>query len=118
MQHSVPRIEAYDFGRITISGETYTRDLIICPDGVRTDWWRREGHSLFPEDLDNVIDLEPAVLVVGCGRDGRLTVPGQTREWIADRGTELIDLPTRQACDRYNELSAGSKVIAALHLTC
>jgi len=59
MQPSAPRIEAYRFGRISIDGETYTRDLIICPDGIRTDWWRKEGHSLRPEDLDSVIDLGP-----------------------------------------------------------
>jgi hypothetical protein len=112
------RIEAYQFGSITISGETHTRDLIICPDGIRTNWWRREGHSLHPEDLEAVIDLDPDVLIVGCGRDGRLRVPDETRRWISQRGIELIELPTREACDRYNELAGQSRVIAGLHLTC
>lgn len=118
MKRSAPRIEAYDFGSITIDGKTYTRDLIICPERIRTDWWRREGHSLVPEDLEPVIGLEPGVLIIGCGRDGRLTVPGETRDWIERRGIELIDLPTREACDRYNELASESRVIAGLHLTC
>jgi hypothetical protein len=28
------------------------------------------------------------------------------------------DLPSREACDRYNQLAGKSKVIAGLHLTC
>jgi len=115
---SSPHIEAYRFGRITIDGETYTRDLIICPDGIRTDWWRREGHSLRPEDLDAVIGLDPDVLIIGCGRDDRLNVPEETRRWIGQRGIELIELPTGEACDRYNELAGRSRVVAGLHLTC
>jgi hypothetical protein len=118
MKTSAYRIEAYQFGSITISGKTYTHDLIICPDRIRTDWWRREGHSLYPEDLDSVIGFHPGVLIIGCGRDGRLKVPDQTRDWIERRGIELIDLPTREACDRYNELASQSKVVAGLHLTC
>ena len=118
MESSAPHIEAYQFGRITIDGETYTRDLIICPDGILTDWWRKEGHSLRPEDLDAVIGLEPEVLIVGCGRDDRLKVPEETRRWITSLGIELIELPTGEACDRYNELAVQSKVIAGLHLTC
>jgi hypothetical protein len=118
MQPSPPRIEAYRFGRISIDGETYTRDLIISPDGIRTDWWRAEGHSLRPEDLGSVIDLDPEVLIIGCGADGMLKVPEATRGWIARRGIELIELPTREACDRYNELAAKSRVVAGLHLTC
>jgi hypothetical protein len=118
MEPSTFRIEAYEFGSITIGGKTYTRDLIICPDGIRTDWWRREGHSLCPEDLDSVIGLDPEVLIIGCGRDGRLKVPDETRSWITRRGIELIALPTREACERYNELEGESKVIAGLHLTC
>jgi hypothetical protein len=118
MKRSAPRIEAYDFGSITIDGKTYTRDLIICPDGIRTDWWRKEGHGLSPEDLDAVIELDPEVLIIGCGRDSRLKVPGQMRDWIARRGIQLIDLPTREACDRYNDLAGESRVIAGLHLTC
>jgi len=48
VQPPAPRIEAYRFGRISIDGRAYTGDLIICPDGIRTDWWRPEGHSLRP----------------------------------------------------------------------
>jgi hypothetical protein len=45
----------------------HTRDLIVLPNPVVSDWWRREGHSLAMEDLDEVLDELPERLVLGVG---------------------------------------------------
>jgi hypothetical protein len=37
---------------VTVDGSEQTRDLIVLPDRVVTNWWRRDGHSLAMEDLD------------------------------------------------------------------
>lgn len=113
-----PRIDSYEFGRIKIDGMDYTRDLIICPDGIRENWWRKDGHGLHPEDLARVMDIAPDTIIIGCGDNGVLKVPEETESWIEEKGMELIALPTRAACDRYNELSGKGKVVAGLHLTC
>lgn len=113
-----PTVESYEFGKIVIDGEIYTSDIIICPDGVRADWWRKEGHSLHPDDLASVIELAPELLIMGCGHSGLLRVPDETRKWLSERGIELIAFPTREAVERYNQLSTERKVIAGLHLTC
>ncbi|TET38897.1 MAG: hypothetical protein E3J72_01875 [Planctomycetota bacterium] len=118
MNLAIPRIDSYEFGRITIDRKTYTSDVIITPEGVAANWWRKEGHSLHPEDLNAVTAVKPEVLIVGCGASGILKVPDKTRQWISEKGIELIDLPTREACDRYNELSESKNVAAGLHLTC
>jgi hypothetical protein len=36
-------LEDYSFGRIVVDGEEKTRDLIVTPDRVVTNWWRREA---------------------------------------------------------------------------
>jgi hypothetical protein len=119
MGRSPPRIESYRFGNITIDGTTYTRDVIIRPEGVLADWWRKEGHSLHPDDLEGALDPRPDVLVIGCGASGALKVPDETRRWITQQGIELVELPTGAAWWRYNELAmSGSRVVAGLHLTC
>jgi len=105
-----PGVESYSFGEITIDGAT---------DGVRENWWRRKGHSLHPEDVRQVLEeVKPDVLIVGCGASGALTVPGETREWIEARGTKVLDLPSREAVEKYNEMASRVNVVAALHLTC
>jgi hypothetical protein len=56
------RLEDYSFGRIVVDGDEHTRDLIVLPDRVVANWWRREGHSLVIEDLEQVQDeLFPSV---------------------------------------------------------
>jgi len=112
------RIDSYKFGSITIEGKPYNKDLIICPDRIIVDWWRKQGHSLVLGDLGSIMDLKPEVIIIGCGAYGALKVPRQTRDWLAEKGIRLIDLPTRQACDQYNALCGSTRVVAGLHLTC
>ena len=118
MSTKIPIIESYDFGRIVIDGEDYTADVIITPAGVKADWWRKEGHSLCPEDLEGVLKSDIEVVIIGCGASGILTVPDDTRKWLEGQGVRLVAVPTRDACERYNEIAGSGKVIAGLHLTC
>jgi hypothetical protein len=112
-------IDEYKFGKIVIDNETYTRDLLIVPDGVIPDWWRQEGHQLALSDLDAILDSSPEVLVVGTGRYGRMNVPPETRRALKEQGVELVIQPTGTACQSYNQLEAeGRRAAAALHLTC
>ncbi len=113
-----PRIDSYAFGVIMIDGKTFHDDLIVCPDGVRPDWRRRQGHSLHPDDLSGVMGLKPEKIIIGRGSSGGMVVPRETLEWFSEKGIELIALPTKEACEKYNSLSARARVIAGLHLTC
>lgn len=71
-------IESYSFGNIVIDEEEYTNDVIVFPNGVKDNWWRKEGHSLHPDDIEDVIDRDPDVLVVGTGAYGRVSIPSDT----------------------------------------
>jgi hypothetical protein len=42
----MPRIEGYRFGRIVVDGEEQTRDVIVLPDRIVTNWRREDGHNL------------------------------------------------------------------------
>jgi len=111
-------IEAYDFGRIVIGREAFTRDVIIFPDRVIGNWWRKDGHLLSREDIELVIREKPEVLIVGTGKYGMLEVPAETGEYIRSKAIELIVEPTEKACEEYNKISQDKKTVAALHLTC
>lgn len=115
-----PKIDDYQFGRIEVDRQTYEQDLIILPDRVVPNWWRKEGHVLHAEDLDAVLHLEekPATLVVGQGAYGRMRVARDAREALERAGIEMISESTAQACETYNALRDQERVAAALHLTC
>ena len=111
------RIDRYEFGRIVVNGNEHTRDLIILPDRVVGNWWRRDGHALVTEDLRDVLDGLPAHLVVGTGAHGQLRPDPGTIEHLRRQGVVVEALPTDQAVRRYGELDPG-RTAAALHLTC
>jgi hypothetical protein len=114
------RIEGYSPGRVVVDGVEHTRDVIVLPDRVVADWWRRDGHSLVVEDLDEVIDELPERLIVGCGYAERLRPDPGVVEALRRRGTEIEALPTADAVARYGELASANPaaIAAALHLTC
>ena len=91
--------------------------MIVLPSRVVGEWWRREGHSLVPEDLDEVMDELPERLIVGCGAHGRLHPHPSVLEELRKRGVEVEAMPTGEAVERYGELDPA-RTAAALHLTC
>jgi len=111
------KIDSYDFGSIVISGAMYTSDVMIYPDKVE-EWWRKEGHTVYREDIDRAEGEKPAVLVIGTGAYGRVNVTQEVFEYARENNIKLIIDSTQQACEEYNRLSKTEKVVAALHLTC
>jgi hypothetical protein len=114
---SMPRLEDYSFGRILVDGEEHTRDLIVLPDRVVANWWRRDGHALVMEDLREVEQDLPDRLIVGCGAHGRLRPDPAVVEALERRGVDVEALHTADAVRRYQE-SDERRTAAALHLTC
>jgi hypothetical protein len=114
-----PRIDSYRFGQIVIDGLAYTEDVIVFPDRVLGGWWRKAGHLLQLEDLADVFEASPDVLIVGQGANGRMAIASETKEALEQAGIFLIPGPTEAACQTYNRLRGqAERVVAALHLTC
>jgi hypothetical protein len=111
------RITEYDFGRIVVDGRHHDRDLIVLPDRVLGNWWRKEGHSLVIEDLEEVLEELPDHLIVGCGAHGRLEPDRSALNSLRDRGIQVDLVPTPEAVEKYNA-SDPDRTAAALHLTC
>jgi hypothetical protein len=113
----MPEIDGYGFGRVRVDGREETRDVIVLPERVVRGWWRKEGHGLVLDDLDEVLDELPHHLVVGTGAYGQMRPDTGTLETLRARGIDVEVLPTADAVRRYGELDPR-KTAAALHLTC
>jgi hypothetical protein len=116
------RVTHYSFGNITIDGKRYVDDVIVYPDRVHAPWWRIEGHVLHPEDLSEVINEKPAVLIVGTGHSGAMGVPQETLRLLQSKGIVVRIAKTDKAVELFNQASKqlgnDKSVVAALHLTC
>jgi len=111
-------IELYSFGRMKFKRVTYTSDLMVFNDHVKSEWWRIEGHKLHVKDLVEVLEAKPEILVVGTGYLGLMEVPLETESRLQAEGIRLIAEKTGTAYRIYNDLSRSARVIGAFHLTC
>ena len=64
---SINIIDSYQFGRIVINGKEYTSDVIISPNTINGNWWRKTGHELCLEDIADITTENPEALVIGTG---------------------------------------------------
>ncbi len=113
------KIDSYSFGHIVIDGQEYRSDVIVYGDRVDAAWRRKEGHRLQPEDIVDVMNARPNILIIGTGYMGVMTVPEKTRNYITAHGIEAKVERTGKAVELFNTLQAEQKqVIAALHITC
>ncbi|MFQ6113597.1 MAG: Mth938-like domain-containing protein [bacterium] len=113
-------IESYSFGKIVIDGKEYSRDVIVYPDHVEPNWWRKRGHELCVEDIKSRIEkAAPDILVLGTGAYGNVIILDSTRKFLEQRNIKLIAENTGSACTTFNELmKSNKKVLGAFHLTC
>ena len=112
-------IESYSFGSMTVMGEKHRNDLKIIDNQIIASWWRREGHALYAEDIDDILYSAVEMLVVGTGAYGSMRVTEEAAKAIAGRGIKLVAVPTEEAATIFNALRGqGKRVAGAFHLTC
>lgn len=117
-------INNYEFGSITINGETYKYDVEVRWNGEVLKWWRNEGHVFAVEDLRRALEQEPEVIILGIGARGRAEVSEESRSFVKEKGIKLIIDKTQPAVKSFNILTeegnedAPQKVIGLFHLTC
>ena len=113
------QISDYEFGRITVADKTYTSDVIVAPEQVIDSWWRKQGHILQIEDLDDIVNAKPDMLIIGTGYYGRMKVPDETKRYLEEHGIKVFQAKTRDAVSEFNQLQKEyARIVAALHLTC
>ena len=110
-------IEHYAFGKIVVDGKTYTSDVIVFKDRVKDNWWRKEGHRVRLEDIEDILDAKPEVVIFGTGAYGRVVVEKEVIEKLKQIGAEVIVEETAKAVEKFNKLQ-GKNVVLAAHLTC
>jgi len=111
-------VDSCQFGQVVVSGKKYTSDVVIFPDRVRDNWYRKTGHQLCLKDITEVMTENPEVLVVGTGASGLMKVLLEVERGVKTQGIKLIVETTEKACHTYNHICHSQRAIAALHITC
>lgn len=112
-------IESYRFGKMVISGNSCTSDVIIFGESVKANWRRQKGHELCISDISDAIDeFKPQVIVIGTGKFGRMKLLPETQRFLDSLRIQLIVEKTGQAWQTFNRFAGAEKVLGAFHLTC
>ena len=67
-------IESYSFGSMTVVGQSHRNDLKIIDDKIVANWWRREGHALYAQDIEDILYSSAQTFVVGTGAYGSMRI--------------------------------------------
>lgn len=111
-------INSYKFGELIVDDEKYTSDLIITQEGVRDNWWRKDGHKLSLDDLKNISWEGIEVFVVGGGCYGLMKIQPDLQKFLEEKNIALEADKTGNAIKKFNKESKTKRVIGAFHLTC
>jgi len=112
----INRIHAYSTGSIVIAETNYNSSLILSSDTIIDDWPPETIFQLKQDDLDQIIELDPELVLLGTG--SHLHFPDHTITmafYSRNIGIEVMD--TGAACRAFNFLAAeGRRVVAALFM--
>lgn len=119
-------IDEYKFGSITIEEEVYDYDVEVRWTGEVLRWQRKEDHLFDVESVKRAVEQSPDVIVLGTGESGAAEVAEDCRDFIREKGIELIADRTAEAVRTFNVILQDSleeegvqrRVIGLFHLTC
>lgn len=112
--HAQYQIRGYKPGVIQVNDQTLTHSIIISPNQLINNWIPQRICELTHEHLATVLDLKPAILLIGTGEILQFPPIELYGDLIAQGiGVEIMD--TSAACRTYSVLTAeGRNVVAAL----
>lgn len=107
-------IHSYGPGEISIGNRVYRQSLIVSPARLLPDWSPQDPTELRAVDIEQVLPLDPEIMILGTGTRLCFPTPEITRCLIEKQiGLEVMD--TAAACRTYNVLlGEGRRVVAGL----
>ncbi len=112
-------IEQYSFGNIVVNSVKYINDIKIVQGKVISEWWRKRGHSVDVDDIQDILQSGPDIVVFGKGLPGLMKATRALREFLKEHNIELIEEKTTKAVETFNRLlKEGQNIAAGFHLTC
>ena len=117
------RIDATEFGAITIDAKTYEHDVIIRLSGKVEKRRKRlskeiygTSHIVSKEEAKFVFEDGCEVLIVGAGQDGNVRLSPEASAYFDKKRCRVILQPTPEAIESFNR--SRDKKIALIHVTC
>jgi uncharacterized protein len=100
-------------GWLAIDGERFYQSLFIDWSGQRMTYQGSFNDSLNSPELTVLLQVQPEILLIGCGTQKMQIPPSQLARLAAQNmGIEVMD--TAAACRTYNVLASENRKVAAI----
>ena len=103
---------------MVVDGSAHTKDLILLPDKIIPNWWRKTGHVFDPGDCREILSADPDMIVFGLGAFGLVKLDPELIETLAKTGIKYRSAATAEAVKLFNQFAPSMKTAGAFHLTC
>jgi len=117
------KIDATEFGSITIDGEIYPYDVLIRSSGKIRKHKKKlskkyygTSHVMSLEEAEFVYEKGCCVLILGTGQSGNLRLSPEAAEFFSGKGCTVLAEPTPRAIAVFNR-AKGHKT-GLFHVTC
>jgi hypothetical protein len=117
------RIEATEFGSITIDGRTYEFDVIIRLSGEVSKRKKKlskkvygTSHKISKDEARFVYEKGCKELVLGTGQEDSVRLSKDAAEYFEKKGCKVIAQPTPDAIDTFNR--SRQDTVGLFHVTC
>jgi hypothetical protein len=119
------RIDATNFGSITVEGTVFDHDVVISPDGEVSKRKKKLSKAVY--GTSHTISLQEAKyiyrraagadrLIVGAGQYGRVQLSPEAADFFVRKACEITLLPTPQAIGIWN--TTEGRAVGLFHVTC
>jgi len=118
-----PKIEATEFGSITIDGDRIEHDVLIRLSGEVSKRKKKlskevygTSHTVSLPEAEYIYEKGAERLIVGAGQNGMVTLSEEAADYFRKKGVTVDLAPTPDAIARWNK--AHGSVVGLFHVTC
>lgn len=105
------QIKGYKTGCVTINQQDYVTSVIVMPEYL-TNWSVTDINQLTEQDLLQLLELKPEVILLGTGNNLIFPSPGITQV-IGSNHVGLEIMTTAAACRTFTILAAERRAVLA-----
>ena len=118
-----PRIDATQFGSITIDGSAIEHDVLIRLSGEIKKRKKKlskavfgSSHTISLEEAEYIFEKGAERLIIGSGHNGNVTLSKEASEYFKKKEVQVDLFPTPDAIHLWNK--AKGAAIGLFHVTC
>ncbi len=105
-------IQSYHENGVQINGRIFEQSLVVSHDKLINDWPVKCLDDLSKALLQDLIDQEPEVILIGTGERIRFPHP-ELQAHVANQGVGIEFMDTGAACRTYNVLLSEQRRVVA-----